>query len=163
MCSYLTGFEVLCIRIHLDAESLLSLISSPIELYISRFFSVEKSCLLFLTTSVGYHWVVLDMLGSRKTLDHLSRSELWSTILAAVMFPFSSPELWIARFCCVYAVVGLWTVWSGIEDWVCLRNLGLGSHLDRVRWLVFFSTTPEENWQGKSGLEGLWSKEGTDS
>ena len=23
-------------------------------------------------------------------------------------------------------MVGIWTVWSGIEGWVCLRNLGLG-------------------------------------
>ena len=47
-------------------------------------------------------------------------------------------------FCCMYVVVGLWTV----LEWE--RGLGLldkpgvfGSHKDRLKGLDFFSTTPE--------------------
>ena len=37
-------------------------------------------------------------------------------------------------------------------------------HIDRVRWLDFFSTTPKEyKLKGGSGPEGLCSREGTDS
>ena len=62
-----------------------------------------------------------------------------------------------------YAVVGLRTVQSRIGGWVCLRNLVIRSHSDRVRLLAFFSTTLEEYWKGKSGLEGLRSRERTNS
>ena len=42
-----------------------------------------------------------------------------------------------------------------------LEKTGVWSHSDRVRLLDFFSTTLEEYRKGKSGPEGLCSKEGT--
>ena len=43
-----------------------------------------------------------------------------------------------------------------------LHKTGVWIHLDRVRLLAFFSTTLEEYWEGKSGLEGLGSRERID-
>ena len=59
-----------------------------------------------------------------------------------------------------YAVVGIRDVWSGIEGWVCLKNLVFGSHTDRVRSLAFFSTTPEEHWKGSQGLRDYEAEKG---
>ena len=44
---------------------------------------------------------------------------------SGIDFTLSQP--WIAWFCCMHAMVFLRTMWSGIEGWVCLRNLGLGA------------------------------------
>ena len=59
-------------------------------------------------------------------------------------FPFSFTELWIAWFCCVYVVVGIWNVWEWEWRLGMLDKLGVfGSLIDRTRGLDFFSTTPE--------------------
>ena len=44
-----------------------------------------------------------------------------------------------------------------------LEKPGVWSHSDRIRLLAFFSTNLEEYWKGKPGLEGLRSRERTDS
>ena len=44
-----------------------------------------------------------------------------------------------------------------------LEKLGARSHSDRIRLLDFYSKTLEEYWKGKSGPEGLCSREMTDS
>ena len=52
----------------------------------------------------------------------------------------------------MHAVVGLRTVWSGIEGWVCLRNLGLGATQTELDgWL---SSPQPWNSIGK-GIQGL--------
>ena len=89
------------------------------------------------------------LVGTVFTIFGLSPRFLW--------FSSQSCELIIY---CGYAVVGLWTVWSGIEGWVCLRNLVFGIHTDRFIWLAFFSTTPEENWKGSQGLRDFEVEKG---
>ena len=44
-----------------------------------------------------------------------------------------------------------------------LEKPSVGSHPDKGRLLAFFSTTLEEYWKGKSGPEGLRSRERNDS
>ena len=41
-----------------------------------------------------------------------------------------------------------------------LEKPGIGSQIDRVRWLDFISTTPEEHWQGKSGPRDCEAEKG---
>ena len=71
---------------------------------------------------VGYCGVILAMIGPRTTQGSISPVPAMNSL-----------------FCCGYAVVGLWTVWSGIEGWVCLRNLVFGSYTNIVRCLASFS------------------------
>ena len=72
-----------------------------------------------------------------------------------------SPVQAVSRlFYCGYAVVGLRTVSSGIEGWVCLRKLVFGSHTNKIRRLSFFPTTPEEHWKGSQGLRDCVAEKG---
>ena len=55
-------------------------------------------------------------------------------------------------FYCGYAVVGLRTVWSGIEGWVCLRNLVLrATQIELDGWL----SSPQPLDSAGKGSQGL--------
>ena len=55
-------------------------------------------------------------------------------------------------FYCGYAVVGLRTMWSEIEGWVCLRNLGLGA---TQRELDGWLSSPQPQKSTSKGSQGL--------
>ena len=54
--------------------------------------------------------------------------------------------------CCMHVVVGLRTVWSGIEGWVCLRNLGLGATQIELDGWIYSSQPRKSTSKGSQGL-----------
>ena len=85
-------------------------------------FMVSLGC--WCTLVLGCCWVVLAMLGPRKTLKHCWPElcfTLWFGVVTLLTSSSSqSRELFVLL---QYAVVGLWTVESRMRGWVCLRKL----------------------------------------
>ena len=85
------------------------------------------------------------MLGPRKTLNRLVWLEPRPPFFGVTLFPcVSSQSCELILFYCRYAVVGIWTMWRGIEGWVCLRNLGLGA-IERELDGWFSSPQPQKS------------------